>query len=102
MWNWLISSLASKSSIVLYDGSPFFPNNNYLFEIIEKEGITFFGTGAKYIDHLKQNKISIKSQYKLCSTATHSIILSIFSTTLYISDVPILTPPAFKVASDLP
>jgi acetoacetyl-CoA synthetase len=65
MWNWLISSLASKSSIVLYDGSPFFPNNNYLFEIIEKEGISFFGTGAKYIDHLKQNKISIKDQYKL-------------------------------------
>ena len=65
MWNWLISSLASKSSIVLYDGSPFFPNNNYLFEIIEKEGISFFGTGAKYIDHLKQNKIPIKDQHKL-------------------------------------
>ncbi len=65
MWNWLISSLASKSTIVLYDGSPFVPNNEYLFEIAEKENITFFGTGAKFIDYLKQNKIIIKKKYKL-------------------------------------
>ena len=65
MWNWLISSLSSKASIVLYDGSPFFPKNDYLFEIANKENITFFGTGAKYIDYLKQNKIIIKKRYKL-------------------------------------
>lgn len=70
MWNWLISSLASKSSIVLYDGSPFFPNYDYLFQIAEKEGFTFFGTGAKYIDHLKQNQISIKDKYKLSKLKT--------------------------------
>ena len=70
MWNWLISSLASQSSIVLYDGSPFFPDNKHLFEIIEKEDITFFGTGAKYIDHLKQNKISIKDKHKLSKLKT--------------------------------
>ena len=70
MWNWLISSLASQTSIVLYDGSPFFPDNNHLFEIIEKEDITFFGTGAKYIDHLKQNKISIKDKHKLSKLKT--------------------------------
>ena len=50
MWNWLISALASKATVVLYDGSPFFPSNEYLFDIAEKEQITFFGTGAKYID----------------------------------------------------
>ena len=51
--------LASKASIVLYDGSPFFSKSiEYLFEIAEKEQITFFGTGAKYIDYLKQNKIN--------------------------------------------
>jgi acetoacetyl-CoA synthetase len=70
MWNWLISSLASKSSIVLYDGSPFVPNYDYLFQIAEKEGVTFFGTGAKYIDHLKQNQISIKDKYKLSKLKT--------------------------------
>ena len=70
MWNWLVSCLASKASIVLYDGSPFIPHNDYLFEIAEKEGITFFGTGAKYIDYLKQNKIIIKHKYKLSKLKT--------------------------------
>tara|TARA_Y100001970_G_scaffold274194_1_gene373584 strand:+ start:1115 stop:3052 length:1938 start_codon:yes stop_codon:yes gene_type:complete len=70
MWNWLISSLASKATIVLYDGSPFFPSNEYLFEIAEKEQITFFGTGAKYIDYLKQNNIKIKEKYKLSKLKT--------------------------------
>ncbi|MDC6448515.1 acetoacetate--CoA ligase, partial [Alphaproteobacteria bacterium] len=70
MWNWLISSLASKTSIVLYDGSPFFPNDEYLFEIADKENITFFGTGAKYIDYLKQKKIVIKNNYKLSKLKT--------------------------------
>ncbi len=70
MWNWLISSLASKTTIVLYDGSPFYPSNEYLFEIAEKENITFFGTGAKYIDYLKQNKITIKNKYKLSKLKT--------------------------------
>jgi len=70
MWNWLISSLASKSTIILYDGSPFFPNNEYLFEIADKEKITFFGTGAKYIDYLKQNKIIVKNKHKLSKLKT--------------------------------
>ncbi len=65
MWNWLISSLASKTAIVLYDGSPFFPIEDYLFQITEKENITFFGTSAKYIDYLKKNKIIIKDKFKL-------------------------------------
>ena len=65
MWNWLISALASNASIILYDGSPFVPNIDYLFEIADKENINFFGTGAKYIDYLKQNKVNIKKKYNL-------------------------------------
>ena len=65
MWNWLISVLASKATIILYDGSPFVPNIDYLFNISEKENINFFGTGAKYIDHLKLNNINIKKNYSL-------------------------------------
>ena len=53
MWNWLVSCLASQATIYLYDGSPFYPSTDYLFNIIEKEKITFFGTGAKYLDFLK-------------------------------------------------
>ena len=70
MWNWLISSLASNASILLYDGSPFVPNNDYLFEIADAENISFFGTGAKYIDYLKQKKIIIKEKFKLSKLKT--------------------------------
>ena len=72
MWNWLISCLASNASIFLYDGSPFFPNEENLFKIIEKEEITFFGTGAKYLDLLKQRKIQINNFYKLNKLKTIS------------------------------
>ena len=65
MWNWLVSSLASKASIILYDGSPFIPNMKNLFSIAEKENIQFFGTGAKYIDTLRNKKINIKNNFNL-------------------------------------
>ena len=65
MWNWLVSCLASEATIYLYDGSPFIPKIDYLFEIIDNEKITFFGTGAKYLDTLKNNKTNLKDIYKL-------------------------------------
>ena len=65
MWNWLISSLASKATIILYDGSPFIPDKKYLFKVAEIEKINFFGTGAKYLDTLKNDEINIKSYFKL-------------------------------------
>ena len=65
MWNWLISSLASKATIILYDGSPFIPDKKYLFKVAEIEKINFFGTGAKYLDTLRNDGINIKSYFKL-------------------------------------
>ena len=70
MWNWLVSALASKATIIVYDGSPFIPDNKQLFEIAEEEGINFFGTGAKFLDTLKNNKIKIKESFKLNSLNT--------------------------------
>ena len=65
MWNWLVSALASKATIVLYDGSPFVPYKKYLFEIAETEKLNFFGTGAKYLDTFRNSKVDIKSNFKL-------------------------------------
>ena len=76
MWNWLVSALASKASIVLFDGSPMYKKEDLLFKIAEKEKITLFGVSAKYIDALRKSKISIKNKYKLnklktiCSTGS--------------------------------
>ncbi len=50
MWNWLITSLASGATLLLYDGSPFHPSGNVLFDFAEAERCTFFGTSAKFID----------------------------------------------------
>ena len=76
MWNWLVSALASKASIVLFDGSPMYKKEDLLFKIAEKEKITLFGVSAKYIDALRKSKILIKNKYKLkklktiCSTGS--------------------------------
>ena len=62
MWNWMVTSLASKVTLVLYEGSPIFPNPLVLFEIAEKERLSFFGASAKYIDSL--NKLKIRPNEK--------------------------------------
>ena len=54
MWNWLISGLASGSTIVLYDGSPGFPDIGHLWEILEKWKITHFGTSPKFLDIVRK------------------------------------------------
>ena len=50
MWNWSISALMCGASLVLYDGSPFYPDATRFAKIIESEQVTHFGTSAKYID----------------------------------------------------
>ncbi|MBS7542093.1 acetoacetate--CoA ligase [Ancylobacter oerskovii] len=54
MWNWLVSGLASKLALCLFDGSPFAPGPSVLFDYAEKEGFALFGTSAKYIDSLRK------------------------------------------------
>ena len=54
MWNWLVSGLATGATLLLYDGSPFAPDGNVLFDYADAEGMTLFGTSAKYIDALNK------------------------------------------------
>ena len=62
MWNWLVAGLASGACLLLYDGSPFAPSADILFDFADEEKMTFFGTSAKYIDALnKQNRRPIDS-----------------------------------------
>ena len=49
MWNWLVSALAVGATIVLYDGSPFYPDGNALWQMADELDITIFGTSAKYL-----------------------------------------------------
>lgn len=58
MWNWVVSTLATEATLMLYDGSPFYPDGNILFDYAEQEKITVFGTSAKFIDAV--NKAGLK------------------------------------------
>ena len=61
MWNWLVSALASKATVMLYDGSPFYPGAKALWDFAEAEKFTLFGTSAKYIEALQKVGFSPKS-----------------------------------------
>jgi len=65
MWNWLISSVASQATIILYDGSPFFPEKDSLIKIADTEALDIFGISAKYIDALRNENIQINKKFKL-------------------------------------
>ncbi|MBZ8135076.1 acetoacetate--CoA ligase [Afifella sp. IM 167] len=54
MWNWLVSGLAAGVTLLLYDGSPFYPDGNTLFDYAEAEKMTIFGTSAKFIDAVRK------------------------------------------------
>jgi acetoacetyl-CoA synthetase len=70
MWNWLVSALASEATLVLYDGSPFAPGPNVLFDYADDAGITFFGTSAKYIDALANQKVEPRKTHDLRTIRT--------------------------------
>ena len=70
MWNWLVSVLASKASIVLFDGSPMYKKEDLLLKIAEREKVTLFGVSAKYIDALRKSKPTLKYKYKLSKLKT--------------------------------
>jgi acetoacetyl-CoA synthetase len=65
MWNWLVSGLLLKSTIYLYDGSPFFPNPEILWNYVDSEKVNFMGVSAKYIDSLSKENVSIIDKYDL-------------------------------------
>ncbi|MFT5209814.1 MAG: acetoacetyl-CoA synthetase [Flavobacterium sp.] len=70
MWNWLVSGLASGSTLVLYDGSPFYPAPTVLLDLIDKERITIFGTSAKYIASLEKEGVKPNESHDLSSLKT--------------------------------
>ena len=76
MWNWLVTALASKASILLFDGFPMHKSPELLLKIANKEKVTLFGISAKYIDQLIKQNVKVKDKIKLkflktiCSTGS--------------------------------
>lgn len=65
MWNWLVSGLAAGATLLLYDGSPFHPSERALFDYADQEGMTIFGTSAKYIDAVKKSGLVPRETHRL-------------------------------------
>jgi acetoacetyl-CoA synthetase len=67
MWNWLLSSLAVGASVVLYDGSPTYPDQGAMWRLIDEERATIFGCSASYLQFLRKEGFSPRSQFDLGS-----------------------------------
>jgi len=65
MWNWLVSGLAAGATLVLYDGNPFYPGPEALWRMAEEEGITVFGTSAKYLAAVEKAGFAPRAHYEL-------------------------------------
>src|SRR5262249_49488430 len=72
MWNWLASVLASGATLLLYDGSPFHPDGNVLFDFADAEKMTYFGTSAKFIDAARKAGLKPVETHDLSTVRTIS------------------------------
>lgn len=69
MWNWLLGTLATGSTLVLYDGSPTYPQTHNLMTVVEQMSITHLGISPRYVELLKQEKDNSLLQLKLTALA---------------------------------
>jgi acetoacetyl-CoA synthetase len=65
MWNWLVTGLASGATLVLFDGNPFHPGPEALWDLAVEEGVAVFGTSAKYLDACKKAGIAPRRSHDL-------------------------------------
>jgi acetoacetyl-CoA synthetase len=70
MWNWLVSGLASRATLLLYDGSPFVDRGRILWTLADAERMTHFGTSAKYIDAQKKIALVPRKDFEIGSVHT--------------------------------
>ena len=70
MWNWLVSSLALGATVLLFDGSPSYPDPGALFKLAQDEKITIFGTSARYLSELEKTGVKPIKEYDLSSLKT--------------------------------
>ena len=72
MWNWLVTGLASGATLLLYDGSPFHPDGNAIFDFARDEKMTYFGTSAKFIDAVRKSGLRPIETHDLSAVRTIS------------------------------
>lgn len=57
MWNWQASALMTGATVITVDGSPGYPNLNFLWETVAEEKVTHFGTSARFIAGCRKSRL---------------------------------------------
>jgi acetoacetyl-CoA synthetase len=65
MWNFLIGGLLCGSTILLYDGSPGYPDLGVLWDFAARTGMTVFGTSAPYLMSCQKADVTPGATYDL-------------------------------------
>ena len=73
MWNWLVAGLACEATLLLFDGSPFAPSGNILFDYADAEKMTLFGTSAKWIDAINKGGLEPKKDARSFQREGHGL-----------------------------
>ena len=67
VWNWMVSTLMSGCRLVLFDGNPAYPEADTLWQLVEEQEVTHFGTSPKYLGNCRNFGVSPRSQYNFNS-----------------------------------
>jgi acetoacetyl-CoA synthetase len=70
MWNWLVNGLAVGATLVLYEGSPFYPGPAAMFDLIDAQEISIFGTSAKTISAWQKAGLKPRETHSLATLKT--------------------------------
>ncbi|MEZ8642278.1 acetoacetate--CoA ligase [Vibrio splendidus] len=76
MWNWHVTALASGACLVIFDGSPVYPQPNVLWDLAQRSDVSTFGTSAKYLEAIEKAELSPIDSHNLpklrtlCSTGS--------------------------------
>jgi len=70
MWNWLVSALQVGAAIILYDGSPTWPDGNVLWRALQKENVNVFGTSPRFLTHCQKEGLSPARDFDLSALRT--------------------------------
>jgi acetoacetyl-CoA synthetase len=70
MWNWMVSGLATGATVILYEGSPFYPDSGAMFDLVDELEISVFGTGAKGISAWQKAGVKPRESHSMASLKT--------------------------------
>ncbi|KAH7161071.1 acetoacetate-CoA ligase [Dactylonectria macrodidyma] len=92
MWAMVLVSLSFGGRVVVYDGSPMFPDSLVLPRIVERLKVNLFGTSAKFLSLLMASGVKPKNHVDLSSlrtiTSTGSTLTAQVATWFYMEGFP--------------